>query len=850
MNRLKSLLISLKTSLKSLFFLAITVLVIYKLYELKESVSLADLERAWSQLPWWSLVLMIFAGLMAVVPMLFYDLILNKQMKTGHARRYILETSWAINTINNLAGFAGLVDIGLRYSFYSEDGQESSGFKSLSKLLPYFMSGLSLLSGFIFLVFWFFPIHDMLRAYWLLLLGIFLYLPFIFFISSRDQLVYFGQVPLRTRLKLLLTSTSEWLSAMLVFVLVAYLLGVSLPFYNLVPLYFLAVIMGIFSMIPGGIGTFDLIVITGLTSMGVSQGLAVSILLIYRVVYYIIPFFFGLIFFVKHMGERLNSKYFKLSQSMLLGLSHALAVLLMRFVGIFMIFSTLIPEQLESIPLVNRLDPIQEQLIWQFPSLFFGTFLIVLSRLVRRRVKASLGLSLFVLVLSLIYVNLSGISWALSLLLVVTGGLLVSIRGLLKRTYFVYSWEDRAKDLVFLGGSLTLLLYLGGHHFRENLLPHLNQGELLMDVTKIWINIGVMSLVLGLGIYLLLKRLAPKTSFGQAMDDHRFTQLLKTYGGPSESALAYLHDKRLFWYRVDGQDQVVFQFAQQNNKCVVMGNAIGNPDYIRPALQAFLQALADWNLKALFYEVDQELTLMLHDYGFEFMKFGENAMVDLAGFSMDGKHGKKFRKPCNRVEKAGFTFDILQPPYSDDVLKELRLVSDAWLNGRHEKGFSLGFFDEVYLQQAPIAVVTDAQKAIVAFANIMPTNNHQTATIDLMRYDYERAPEGIMDYLFVQLFHYFQAEGKAYFDMGMAPLANVGTEDDSFLEEKIANIIYVFTQRFYSFSGLKHYKEKFSPIWSPKYVVYPKKTWLLLDVLAIFKIDNRKIREQKESEHT
>ena len=42
--------------------------------------------------------------------------------------------------------------------------------------------------------------------------------------------------------------------------------------------------------------------------------------------------------------------------------------------------------------------------------------------------------------------------------------------------------------------------------------------------------------------------------------------------------------------------------------------------------------------------------------------------------------------------------------------------------------------------------------------------------------------------------------------MGMAPLANVGTEEDSFIEEKVANLVYVFAQRFYSFSGLQRYK--------------------------------------------
>ena len=119
--------------------------------------------------------------------------------------------------------------------------------------------------------------------------------------------------------------------------------------------------------------------------------------------------------------------------------------------------------------------------------------------------------------------------------------------------------------------------------------------------------------------------------------------------------------------------------------------------------------------------------------------------------------------------KAGFQFKLLDPPFSETQMQEMKAVSDIWLNGRKEKGFSLGFFDEAYLQQAPIAIVESEDGEIVAFANIMPTKNKRVATIDLMRYDFEKAPEGIMDYLFVKLFQYFQAEGKQYFDMGMAP---------------------------------------------------------------------------------
>ena len=843
MKRLLERLQPLKAAVKSIFFISITVLVVIELVRLKRTITLESLESALGGLSIWHLVLMAIIGLVAVSPMLFYDIILNKELETDYSKSYILETSWAVNTINNLAGFAGLVDVGLRYSFYSEDGQEKTGVKALSRLLPYFMSGLSLLSGLVFAVFWFFPLSPDLRKYWLLLLGIFLYLPFIFFVSSREKLAYFGQVPLKTRLSLLLASTAEWGTALGSFVSVAYLMGLHVPLYNLIPLYFLAVIIGIFSMIPGGIGSFDLIVITGLTSMGVSNALAVSLLLLFRLTYYIIPFLLGVVFFFKHMGGRINEKYFKLSSRVFGGSLHRFLVYLLRFSGIFLILSALIPERLANVYFISSFDPIQEQLIWQFPSILFGTLFIFMARLIRRRVKGAFITSLITFVLTLIYVNLNGISWAMSFLIVLSLVLMLIIRKRLYHRYFVYSWEDKTKDFLFLAFTILVLLVLGGSGFWSHLLPPKNR-DVLGHFVHIWFDILLASVIIATIVWGVLRILAPRRTFGQSMDDERFTALLEKYGGASESALAYLHDKRLFWYRVDEQDQVVFQFAQTSNNCVVMGNPIGNENYYRPAWESFLKTLSDWNLQALFYEADESITLMLHDYGFDFMKFGENAMVDLTTFSVDGKHGKKFRKPTNRVEKAGFQFKLLDPPFSETQMQEMKAVSDIWLNGRKEKGFSLGFFDEAYLQQAPIAIVESEDGEIVAFANIMPTKNKRVATIDLMRYDFEKAPEGIMDYLFVKLFQYFQAEGKQYFDMGMAPLANVGTEEDSFLEEKVANLVYVFAQRFYSFSGLQRYKEKFSPIWSPKYIVYPKRTWLLFDMIAILRIDNRKIEDR------
>ena len=71
----------------------------------------------------------------------------------------------------------------------------------------------------------------------------------------------------------------------------------------------------------------------------------------------------------------------------------------------------------------------------------------------------------------------------------------------------------------------------------------------------------------------------------------------------------------------------------------------------------------------------------------------------------------------------------------------------------------------------------------------------------------------------------------------MAPLSNVGINTNSFVEEKLAYLIYKFGYKFYSFEGLRAYKEKFAPTWEPIYLSYPNKSWLLYTMLSIFIVD-------------
>jgi len=154
-------------------------------------------------------------------------------------------------------------------------------------------------------------------------------------------------------------------------------------------------------------------------------------------------------------------------------------------------------------------------------------------------------------------------------------------------------------------------------------------------------------------------------------------------------------------------------------------------------------------------------------------------------------------------------------------LPELRQVSDAWLVERRtrEKGFSLGFFAPEYVQHFPAGIVRLDGK-IVAFANLWLGAEKEEISPDLMRY-LPSAPSGIMEYLFIQLMLWGQQEGYQWFDLGMAPLS--GLEDHALapLWNRLGALVFRHGEHFYNFQGLRQYKEKFNPEWTPRYLASP-----------------------------
>ncbi|MBE9020226.1 DUF2156 domain-containing protein, partial [Chroococcidiopsidales cyanobacterium LEGE 13417] len=173
------------------------------------------------------------------------------------------------------------------------------------------------------------------------------------------------------------------------------------------------------------------------------------------------------------------------------------------------------------------------------------------------------------------------------------------------------------------------------------------------------------------------------------------------------------------------------------------------------------------------------------------------------------------------------------------LLRELRMVSDEWLQSMHgaEKKFSLGWFDEEYLRECEIVTVEALDERITAFANVVSEYRINDITIDLMRHR-NSVESGTMDFLFISMFQHYKDLGYDGFNLGLSALSGMGETQNTPRLEKGLNYLYEHLNRFYNFKSLHAYKEKFHPRWEPRYLVYPGLAALPDVVVALIRADS------------
>ena len=253
-------------------------------------------------------------------------------------------------------------------------------------------------------------------------------------------------------------------------------------------------------------------------------------------------------------------------------------------------------------------------------------------------------------------------------------------------------------------------------------------------------------------------------------------------------------------------------------------------------------------MRPVFYQVGEQYWQTYLDMGLTLVKLGEEALVPLTDFSLQGPTRADLRQAWNRGKRSGLSFRIAAAEEIDALLPALEAISDDWLEHKagEEKSFSLGNFDPAYLRRLPVALI-EHEGRIVAFANLWNVTNGRELSIDLMRHLGD-APKGSMDFLFAELMLWGRANGFERFSLGMAPLSGLSQHRLAGRWNRFANLIARHGERFYGFVGLRRFKAKYDPVWRTRYLAAPGGMHLpsaLIDVTRLISLDPRRNDESE-----
>ncbi|HYK75913.1 MAG TPA: phosphatidylglycerol lysyltransferase domain-containing protein, partial [Daejeonella sp.] len=228
---------------------------------------------------------------------------------------------------------------------------------------------------------------------------------------------------------------------------------------------------------------------------------------------------------------------------------------------------------------------------------------------------------------------------------------------------------------------------------------------------------------------------------------------------------------------------------------------------------------------SVYYRVPETSLSFYHSLGKKSIPIGEEAILNLCNFTLDGGKMKTTRSAINRLISEGFELKVYHPPVKQGVLQKLEKVSDSWLNELHQKevAFTQGVFDATILKEHTIITIEDQEEKVYAFLNLIPDYAPGEATYDLIRKVHD-APNGVLDMLLAKTFLYLKEQGFQSVNMGLAPLSGMEGQN---ITQKTIKYAYDNLKAFGHFKGLRKYKDKFLPSWNKKYLIYSHNYHLL-----------------------
>ncbi len=304
----------------------------------------------------------------------------------------------------------------------------------------------------------------------------------------------------------------------------------------------------------------------------------------------------------------------------------------------------------------------------------------------------------------------------------------------------------------------------------------------------------------------------------------RAEQLVQEHGRDSLAYFALRHDKSTF-FSASGKSFLAYRVIA--GTAIVAGDPIGDPRERRELIAEFCQIA---HLKAWRVAIAGASAETLRDYaelGFKSIYLGDEAYVDPAKFSLDGRNIRKVRQSVSRLEKAGYRVEVRSPAeICDELRDQLRCVSEEWRGRWPERGFTMAMDALFAYPDTAIAYAVDAEGRVGGFLQLVPAPASAAYSLASMRRRRD-SPNGLMEFLIVETIDWARRSDVHEVSLNFSVFAEYLRADSGLLRMLLLRL-----DRLFQLERLHSFNRKFFPSWRRRYFCFERWSDLPLAGLA------------------
>ncbi|MDG9693956.1 phosphatidylglycerol lysyltransferase domain-containing protein [Streptomyces sp. DH17] len=329
-------------------------------------------------------------------------------------------------------------------------------------------------------------------------------------------------------------------------------------------------------------------------------------------------------------------------------------------------------------------------------------------------------------------------------------------------------------------------------------------------------------------IYLALRPEHPAARLTED-DETRLRALLARHGGRDSLGHFALRRDKAVVFSPSGKAAVTYRVV--SGVMLASGDPIGDVEAWPGAIERFMdEARAHSWTPAVMGCSETGGEVWTRETGLDALELGDEAVVDVADFSLAGRAMRNVRQMVKRIERAGYETRVRRvADLSDAELDRVRRAADAWRGTDTERGFSMALGRVGGPSDGDCLIATahkpDAEPGeygdLKAVLHFVPWGA-DGVSLDLMRRD-RAADPGMNELLIVAALQAAPRLGIARVSLNFAMFRAALARGEKIGAGPVLRAwrgLLVFLSRWFQIESLYKFNAKFRPRWEPRFVVY------------------------------